>query len=61
MKDMKLYTFKVVKQDKKYTNFVLVWTYGKQRFKLYVKPCFVKDYRVALGVSEHVGEYKGCN
>ena len=60
MKDMKLYRFTVVKNGRQYNNYVLSWSHNKKVWRMYVRPSFLKDFKIACGVAVQVNSYKEC-
>jgi len=57
---MTLYSVKVKKNNKSYTDFVLVWRYGDKVCDMRVEPCFNKTncFKVLYGASEKVNSYE---
>ena len=58
---MKLYSYYVYKNEKRYVNFELLWLYENKVFHLRVMPCFLgKDWNILIALSKRLKTYEEC-
>lgn len=55
---MKLYRFKVTKNERNYTNYVMAWKHNDKVWYAYLKPTFRNDFKMFYAVAKPVSSYE---